>query len=435
MSLLRLHKPRVYYGWVIVATMSVVTMAQTAEFNPVLGVFLKPMTEEFGWSRSEFTGAIAIGTICGGLAAMVVGPLLDRFGPRWVLFFGFLAMGGTIAGLAGVDRLWQFYILMASSRILVSGVISIATGVVISKWFIRRRGRAMALATTGTRIGNALMPLYVQTVLGLFGWRSAALALGAFTWAITLLPTSLLLRRQPEDMGLLPDGDSPRDAAGRQAADGTARVDSPPEASFTLREALRTRAFYLVLFVTASLFFIGAGVNFNLFPYLTDQGISPSAAVTVISTWSLVSAVGGLAMGVIAERVHVRIVMSGAIFLVGLGIFILSIADSLGTAYLFALVHGLTFGGIPMLQQLVWADYFGRRSQGAIRGFVTPVQMTANAFGPLTAAFVFDQLGSYVPIFRVYILIYVVASVAIFLAKPPAQRAVREPAEAVGMRR
>ncbi|MDA1096804.1 MAG: MFS transporter [Chloroflexi bacterium] len=409
----RLRPPRFYYGWVIVATMAVVTMAQTAEFNPVLGVFLKPMTAEFGWSRAEFAGAITVGTIVGGFVAVGIGPLLDRFGPRWILTVAFALLGATIVGMAAVGVLWHFYALMAAGRALVSGVIAITTGVVISKWFIRKRGRAMALSTTGTRFGNALMPLYVQLVLGAFGWRMAAVALGGFTWALTIIPTALFLRRQPEDMGLHPDGDAtPVSGVVDQAgiSDG---------GSFTVREAARTKAFYIILITTSAIYFTGAGVNFNLFPHLTDAGISPTAAVTVLTVWSILSSIGGLAAGFVAERGHVRLVMVVTFLLVAVGVGLLSITKDLTTAYLFAIVHGITFGGVPILQQLVWADYFGRRHQGAIRGAITPVQMTSNALAPLVTNLVYGVTGSYAPVFAVFILVYVLAAGAMVLAIPP----------------
>ena len=393
--------------------MAVVTMAQTAEFNPVLGVFLKPMTAEFGWTRAEFAGAITVGTIVGGFVAVGIGPLLDRLGPRWILTVAFALLGATIAGMAAVAALWHFYALMAAGRALVSGVIAITTGVVISKWFIRKRGRAMALSTTGTRFGNALMPLYVQLVVGAFGWRMAAVALGGLTWAITIIPTALFLRRQPEDMGLHPDGDpapvsNPVDQAG-MSDDG----------SFTVREAARTKAFYIVLITTSAIYFTGAGVNFNLFPHLTDAGISPTAAVTVLTVWSILSSIGGLAAGFVAERVHVRLVMVVTFLLVAVGVGLLSITNDLTTAYLFAIVHGITFGGVPILQQLVWADYFGRRHQGAIRGAITPVQMTSNALAPLVTNLVYGVTGSYTPVFTVFVLVYVLAAGAMVLAPPP----------------
>ncbi len=409
-------RKRVYYGWIIVATMAVVTMAQTAEFNPVLGVFLKPMTAELGWTRAQFAGAITVGTLAGGMTATVMGPLLDRHGPRWILTVAFVLLGGTIAGLAVVGTLWHFYLLMAASRALVSGVIAIATGVVISKWFIKRRGRAMAFSTTGTRFGNALMPLYVQSVLGAFGWRSAAVALGLLTWALTIVPTAIFLRRQPEDMGLLPDGEEPHEPGGVGSED----ENDLNEVNFTPREAAKTRSFYIVLLVTGAMFFTGAGVNFNLIPYLTDSGISPGSAVTVLTVWAGIGSVGGLAAGFVAERVSVRVVMAVSFFFVAIGVAILSTADNLPLAYLFAIVHGLAFGGIPILQQLVWADYFGRRHQGAIRGLITPFQMFANAMAPLVTNVLYATLdGSYLPIFRAFVLVYIVAGFAMLMAVPP----------------
>jgi MFS family permease len=350
------------------------------------------------------------------LTAIVMGPLLDRHGPRWILTVAFVLLGATIAGLALVGTLWHFYLLMAASRALVSGVIAIATGVVISKWFIKRRGRAMAFSTTGTRFGNALMPLYVQSILGPFGWRSAAVALGLLTWALTILPTALFLRRQPEDMGLLPDGEEPDESRPTGSGDG----DNPSEVSFTPREAARTRSFYIVLLVSAAMFFTGAGVNFNLIPYLTDNGISPGSAVAVLTVWAGIGSIGGLAAGFVAERVSVRVVMAVSFFFVAIGVAILSAADNLAMAYLFALVHGLAFGGIPILQQLIWADYFGRRHQGAIRGLITPFQMFANAMAPLVTNVLYATLdGSYVPIFRAFVLVYIVAAFAMLMAPPP----------------
>jgi MFS family permease len=398
--------------------MAIVTMAQTAEFNPVLGVFLKPMTTEFGWSRAQFAGAITVGTMAGGLTAIAIGPLLDRYGPRWILSIAFLFLGASVAGLAVINNLWHFYALMATSRLLVSGVISIATGVVISKWFIRRRGRAMAFSTTGTRFGNALMPLYVQLILGGFGWRAAAIALGVLTWVLTLAPTAIFLRRQPEDMGLLPDGDEPGETM--NSSGSGLQENQTSDVSFTPGEVARTRSFYIVLLVTGAMFFTGAGVNFNLFPYLTDNGISPTAAVTVITVWAIVGSVGGLAAGFIAEKVHVRLVMAVCFFFVALGVAVLSVADNLGTAYLFALVHGVAFGAIPILSQLVWADYFGRRHQGAIRGMVTPFQMLANSLAPLLTNVLYAALdNSYVPIFRAFVLVYLAAAFAMLIAAPP----------------
>ena len=402
-------------------TMAIVTMAQTASFNPVLGIFLKPITAEFEWSRATFAGAISIGTISGGLFSIVIGPLLDKFGPRWILFLAFFFIGWAIIGLSFIQELWHFYGLMLSMRTIVSGVIAMSVGVVISKWFIDKRGRAQALASTGTRIGNSFMPLYVQTLISGYGWRVGALGLGILTWSITLIPTILFLRRRPEDLGLVPDGNTERVTIEDDSmlAESSKTKSAKLDLSLNRSQAMKTPAFYFILFATSSLYYGGAGINFNLFPFFTDQGIDPDTAVRVMTTWALISALGGLIVGFLAERIHVRFLMAGIIMTVSGGIGFLSLVNNVRTAYIFAIVHGIPWGGIPMLQQLVWADYFGRESQGAIRGVTTPVQMVMNAMGPLTTTLIFDATGSYDAIFRIFAFGFLFAGLVLLLAKPP----------------
>ena len=413
---------RLYYGWVIVGTMFIVSLAQTAQYNPAMSIFLKPITEEFGWSRTTFSSAIAIGGLVGALLAVIVGPILDRRGPRTLTFVAFLLMGMVTMALSSVSEIWHLYAIIVTNRALITGLLSIVAGVAVSKWFIRRRGRAMSFAVTGLRFGQAIVPPYTTFFVLRTGWQSAAIALGAFIWILTLIPVILLLRRQPEDMGLRPDGDPGRNGDGVAGSDQLAAFTDAGEVSFTLAQALRTPAFYLILFATSGLAFNIGGLNFNLFPFLTDQGISEAAAAGILTTWSLISAVGSLGAGFIAERLHVRFVMAIAFAVATGGVVALIFTDDLPTALVFALVHGLSFGALPMLMQLVWADYYGRRHQGAIRGFVTPFQVIVQAGGPIAGTLVFDLMDTYIPAFALFGAIYVVCAIAMLLAKPVSLR-------------
>ncbi len=417
---------RLYYGWVIVGTMFIVSLAQTAQYNPAMSIFLKPITEEFGWSRTTFSSAIAIGGLVGAMLAIIVGPILDRRGPRTLTFVAFLLMGMVTMALSSVSEVWQLYAIIVTNRALITGLLSIVAGVAVSKWFVRRRGRAMSFAVTGLRFGQAIVPPYTTFFVLRTGWQSAAIALGAFIWILTLIPVILLLRRQPEDMGLRPDGDLPRNGDGEAGSDQLAAFMDAGEVSFTLAQALRTPAFYLILFATSGLAFNIGGLNFNLFPFLTDQGISEAAAAGILTAWSLISAVGSLGAGFIAERLHVRFVMAIAFIVATGGVVALIITDDLPTALVFSFVHGLSFGALPMLMQLVWADYYGRRHQGAIRGFVTPFQVIVQAGGPIAGTLVFDLMDTYIPAFALFGVIYVASAIAILLAKPVSLR------EAVG---
>jgi sugar phosphate permease len=197
---------RFYYGWVIVATVGLASFSQAAGFFPVLGVLLKPMTAEFGWSRTVFTAATTLGTLAGALAALFVGGIVDRVGGRWLLTAALFLLGLTYVLMAFMQDLWQFYALQIFGRMLTMGVISLALRVIIPKWFIARRGPAVAIAGMGGMLGNTLTPLYVQAVVGMADWRTATFVAGAAIWAVSVIPVALFLRRQPEDMGLLPDG-------------------------------------------------------------------------------------------------------------------------------------------------------------------------------------------------------------------------------------
>ncbi len=408
---------RLYYGWIIVGTMFIVSLAQTAMYNPALSIFLKPITEELDWSRSTFSIAIGIGNIAGAGLAVSIGPILDRYGARAPVFLGFLILGGALIALSSISELWHFYAIVIANRALIAGLLSIVAGVVVSKWFVRRRGRAMAFAVTGLRVGQAIVPPYTTFFLLQYGWRTAAVALGGFVWVLTLVPVILFLRRQPEDMGLRPDGEDMPDESVDGPGDGLSASRSE-EVSYTLKEALRTPAFYLILFATSALAFNIGGLNFNLFPFLTDQGLSNGAAAGILTTWSIVSAVGSIGGGFIAERLHVRFVMAIAFVVATAGVVALIFTQSITVALIFAAVHGLSFGALPMLMQLVWADYYGRRHQGAIRGFVTPAQVIVQAGGPIVGTLVFDLMDTYIPAFILFGAIYVAAAGAMLLAKP-----------------
>ena len=399
---------KIFYGWLIVATMVAVTFAQTALYNPALSVFLKPITEEFGWTRSVFAGAITTGTILGGILALVIGPILDKKGAKAVLFFGFLFFGIAVGSMFFVNHLWQFYMSVVTGRFIIAGLLQVAPGVVVSKWFIRRRGRAMAFAVVGTRFGQMAMPLLAQISLSIVGWRSASVVLAVLVWTVTLIPILMFLKRQPEDMGLLPDG----------MVSNESGKDQFSETTYSLKEAIRTPAFYFILIATSGLMFNIGGINFNLFPYLTDKGISEDSAISILTFWAGVSALGALGIGFVVEKFHIRIVMAVGFLVVTLGVFILMLTTNLYYAYSFALVHGLAFGALPMLIQLVWAEYFGRAHQGAIRGFVTPIQLVIQAGGPLAGTFMYDIMGDYFYALILFALIYLISAISILMAKP-----------------
>ena len=416
-------KPRFYYGWVIVVVISLGGFTQSAESYPILGVFLKPMTEEFGWSRTVFSGATLMGTLVGGVVAMVVGPMLDRLGARWTLTVAFAILGSTLILMAFINALWQFYMLQVIGRALTMGVLALALGVVVPKWFIAKRGRAVALGGLGQRIGNAVTPLYVQLLVSQGSWRLATAVAGLLMWTVSMIPVAIFMRRKPEDMGLLPDGVDPEEAQ-RLEDWYNSRPEQRPkqEVSMTREQALRHPSFYLLVVAFSLVFVAAPALNFHMIPYMTDKGISDGYAVAAAALLSICAGIGSLVTGFLSERITARRTLVGILVMMSIGYFGLLTVNVAWQAIVWGIYYGLSFGGMFILQQVIFADFYGRDNVGAIRGIVWPVQMVFNALGPFVASIAFDLLDSYTLIFTIFASLVMVAGVLMFLAKPPVKQ-------------
>ena len=413
-----------YYGWVIVIVIGLGGFTQSAESYPVLGVLLKPMTGEFGWTRGDFAGATLLGTLMGGIVALKAGPMIDRLGARWILTVSFAVLGSTLVLLALIQTLWEFYLLQIVGRALTMGILALALGVVVPKWFVAKRGRAVAFGGLGQRIGNAVTPLYVQYLVSQGSWRQATAVAGILMWVVSMIPIALFLRRRPEDMGLKPDGADPDEATGREEAGNSGAASAAPEeTSLTRAQALRHRSFYL-LTVAFSLVFVAApALNLHMLPYMTDQGIGEGFAVVAVALQSICAGIGSIVTGFLSERITARRTLIGILAMMSLGFLGLLLVHEAWQAMLWGIYYGLSFGGMFILQQIIFADFYGRDNVGAIRGVVWPIQLVFNASGPFVAAVAFDRLGSYTLIFQLFAACVMIASILLVLAKPPAQQA------------
>lgn len=406
-----LKKP--YYGWVVLAVTFLITITESGVFQNILSVFLKPMVEDFGWSRASVTLAITLGSIAGGVSSPFIGPALDRRGPRVIAFLSITLLSLGLIGLAFMEHLWQLYLFFGLGRMVAVGALSLVTNVTVAKWFVRYRGRAMGINWLGGRVGSALLPPLLILVMGLYGWRQAWAALGVFVFVASALPSLVFLRRAPEEIGLNPDGDE--DAAPLTQEEAAAHA----HAQWSMPEAVRTPAFWILNLLNSVFLFVGAGIAFHLYPYLTDQGMSGRAAVMVLTTMSVFSAFASMAWGFMAERVNVRTLL---LFGFGLSpVLFALLAATAGTpwAYPLAAAQGFVLGGQIPLLMVAWPVYFGRDSIGAIQGLAHPFRLVANAFGPIFAAVCFDQLGSYVLPFVVFFFLLIACLPLIGLLKPP----------------
>ncbi len=422
-----MRKP--FYGWVIVVVSFLIGFTESGVFQNILSIFMKPMVEEFGWTRASVTGAIAFGSVCGGLLSLVVGPILDRHGPRMVAFWGIFLLSLGLGAMTFVTHLWQLYLFFGVGRMIAVGVLSLATAVSVSNWFVRFRGRAMGITKIGERLGSALLPMLAQFVILALGWRLAWGTLGVVVFLISGIPALLFLRHRPEDMGLLPDGAVP--ASDISVTADPSRKEKPPDTSgddsepvWTRAQAMHTRSFWVLTLLYSLIPFGQAGINFHLYPFLTDQGLSETTAVLILSTFSAFGMAGSVIWGMFTERFRIQnvlavnIIGNGLIFILLFWVVQFKIAGT-GIIFFLAALHGIFHGGRNPMFPVIWADFFGRRSLGSISGLANPFYFTANAIGPIFAGLCFDLLGSYAFPFYFFVAVYILSGMITLRMRPP----------------
>ena len=406
---------RIYYGWLIVAASGGMEFANAATAIGILTIFVIPFTEEFGWSRTEISAVTSVGAILGASLAPFSGRLVDRIGSRWVLVLGGTLVVVACVYLASVQTLLGFYVGYTIARTADQGLIKIGAAPAVGKWFQRYRGRAIALVFFFGSAGIKVMAPLVQLAIGAWGWRAAWLLLAAVMAVLGIVPSFALIRRQPEDYGLVVDG-GPGPYADAPLVPAFERNE--PD-RWTLQQVAATPPFWLIL---TSLFLASTadlGVTLHLVPHLTQQGLSTGQAVGVISVMSTSSAVGILALGFLAERVPPRFLMACVCLTTATDIGVLILADNLAEAYLFAFLHGVASGGLNTLAPILWASYYGRGVLGSIHGLSRASQVAGFALGPLILGIAFDRWGRYQDALAYLAVLAVISFVLVVAAKRP----------------
>jgi MFS family permease len=416
-----------YYGWVVFAIASSTSYAARPLMSvAVLSVFMVPMTDAFGWSRGLFAGAVSVGGVCAVIISPLVGRLIDRYGSGWMISATSAVAGACAVGLSVVSHTWAFYSLYVPGRMVFASPLELATSTAISNWFIRRRSFALALLGVTQGTGLALMPFVAQQLITGWGWRNAWTFLGLFTIATGIVPALLLMARRPEDMSLEPDpapwrSAQPEAVTTRPTLDGTGKSDARIrlEHQFTLSQALRTRAFWVLAVFSAAGFMAQAGVSLHQVGHYIRQGLPGSSAAIMASVFALAQVPGGLLWSSITKRIPVRYVLAISGLCVALGATGTALSSTLLWGVLSASVIGSGVGGLHLLLRLAWADYYGRCHLGTIRGITLPVQIGGQAVGPVAAGFVFDATGSYHVVFLFFAGVVALGSVLVLTAVPP----------------
>ena len=411
-----------YYGWVILAAASVPSFgARPVMAVATLSVFVVPMTDEFGWSRGQFSGAVSLGALFGLMVAPFAGRLVDRYGSGVLLSASSAVVGLCAIGLSLTSPIWSFYALYVPGRAVFSSPLELGTSIAVSNWFIRRRPMGLAYMGIIQGIGLTIFPVIVQVLIDGWGWRTAWLAVGIFTLSTGIIPVLLLMARRPEDMGLEADPEKGRRAGPTRniAAAGAPPSASDTESNYTVRQALATRAFWMLALFSVFGFVVQAGVSLHQVPHYIDQGVPTALAALTASTFAFGQVPGGLFWSLLARRVPLRVLLSAAAVTMSVGAIGTGFSSSLSTGIPMGFLLGVGVGGIHLLLRLTWADYYGRLHLGSIRGLTLPAQIGGQAMGPIIAGVMFDSTGGYQTPFTVFGIIVAFAAVMVLAATPP----------------
>ena len=411
-----------YYGWVILVVASVPSFgARPVMAVATLSVFVVPMTDEFGWSRAQFSGAVSLGALFGLLVSPFAGRLIDRYGSGVLLSASSAVVGLCAIGLSLTSPIWSFYALYVPGRAVFSSPLELGTSTAVSNWFIRRRPMGLAYMGVIQGIGLTIFPVIAQVLIDGWGWRTAWLAVGIFTLSTGIIPMLLLMARRPEDMGLEADPEKGRRTVPISdiAASGAPPSATDTESNYTVRQALATRAFWLLAIFSVFGFVVQAGVSLHQVPHYIGQGVPTHLAALTASTFAFGQVPGGVFWSFWARRVPLRVLLSVAAATMSVGAIGTGFSSSLSTGIPMGFLLGVGVGGIHMLLRLTWADYYGRLHLGSIRGLTLPAQIGGQAIGPIIAGFMYDSTGGYETPFTAFGIIVAFAAVMVLTATPP----------------
>ena len=404
--------PRLFYGWwMVLAGFGVEILHGTLLFHSFTAYVL-PLEQEFGWSRAAIAGVFAMARAESGLLGPLQGWLTDRYGPRWMMVIGNAVFGLGFVLFSRVESLLSFYLCFAVIALgsSLGGFMPIATS--LTNWFTRWRAAAMGIAMSGAGVGGMFVPVVVWS-LAAHGWRATALWSALLIVAVAV-PTSLAMRRSPEEHGSRPDGA----AAGHDPAGAAAAL--PAEPDFTVGQALRTPAFWLLSITHSAALFVVGAVMLHQIPHMVHGvGLSTEEAAGVVTVLLGVQVSFQFLGGFVSNRFSKRLSIFACMWIHTVAMILFAFAESATEALIFAALHGLAWGIRGPLINAMRADYFGRRSFARISGFASLIIMIGMMSGPLFAGFLYDHYGDYRAAFLILAGITALGSFAVSFARQP----------------
>lgn len=408
---------RFFYGWIIVGVSALILFFSGPGQTYSVSIFIDSFILELNWSRSVVSGVYSAGTLLAGFLMGVMGNFFDRRGHR--------LMTPIIAALLGVACFWMSYVESVAMlffgffliRLLGQGSLSLSSMTLAPQWFIRKKGRALSIVSIGGALSSAFLPPVNTWLIHTFGWRFGWRFWAILLWILMVPVSHYLIRNKPEDVGLVPDTQkSVQKTTVRESKQPALRDD------WLLKEVLRTRAFWLLLYCIAVPSAITTGLIFHHVSILSQLGLTEEIAALVLSIMALIRLPIIFVVGQLADRVPPRFLMAFTQGILFLGIIVLYFATDMHFALLYGILLGLMMAFQSITSSVVWPEYYGRKYLGSIRGISLMAGVLGSALGPLPYGFTYDLWGGYQPILLISLGFPIIGILAALVAAPPKKK-------------
>ena len=401
-----------YYGWIILPISTLAAFFTSPGQTFMVSVFNPSLREVLDLSLSQLTGAYMLGTVLASLPQSYIGQWADRVGIRKMLFLIISLVSLACVFISQVNSLLMLFFAFLFLRMFGQGALELLSVNMLPMWFRNRLGSVSGIKNVALNLMIGLVPVGVLALIGQVGWRTTYLLAGATVFTVLMPLVYFFYINRPEEIGQNIDGDSP-------ITTSRSAVGTLPEYEFTLKEAMRTRAYWILTLSWFAWAAIATAITFNLLPIFTAKGLTEQQAAASFTILMVASAIFQIFGGVVADRVQLRWMAFGALGLYGLAVGTLIYLPGGSVVLVYTLILGLAQGLFGGLGNTVWVRYFGREHLGKIRGSVWTAAVAGSSIGPFLMGVSYDQSGNFFISLMVIALILFALSIAGLWATPP----------------
>lgn len=406
-----------YYGWIMLPIAMLALIATSPGQTFGVSAFNSSLRDALGLTHSQLTGAYMLGTLLAAAPQPWFGAMMDRYGIRRVMIIVVICLGFACLFISQVRNLTMLFIAFFILRTFGQGALTLLATNTPAMWFQQRLGRVAALMGVGGAAATAIFPPFVLWLIRQTDWRTAYATLGVIVWVMMLPLLLTLYRNKPEDVGQHIDGTHP--ISDKQPVANAEETAVSPHPSFTLKQAMRSRAYWIFLFTFACWGMIVTAVTFNLFPLFESAGLSEQNAAATFTILAGILIVTQLIGGWLADKMRLNQLASISLIFLTIAMLFLVNLQAVWMGQVYAFFAGLGQGFLGAVNNTVWVRYFGRQHLGKIRGSVWTATVAGSSLGPFLMGFTFDQTGSFSISLWAFTAIFAILIAATLFGTPP----------------